>query len=367
MPLRRCGSEGRAGVRRGFAAAAAALALVLACNGASSGEERQRPRHYWEQPGGDGSVWNRPLGRGAIWGDANDPDTQDLRHGGIINPANDLGHTVWVGRRNDPIFFLTGDPRVGNARAIVRLHLPAEVYAPGPHPGDNNAVYFDPVGHWGLVFSSGNPTVIHGRRITGGLTETDDATSDSFGEDQETGLMGHSTAAGLIRRYDLEQIERGGHMRHMLRYATDAKYLKDASVDGVQKLGPKSWPQAYEDYQEPGVNLYTGRLAAGTTIGIPITTPMPPGLTRGGQELFWTLQHYGALFRDQAGGGVHFCVDQESDGSDIVAGMRRDLPMIVQLLAPLRNQHVGGRPFATSPKNGPGRRVDTGPPPLARR
>jgi hypothetical protein len=240
------------------------------------------------------------------------------------------------------------------------MHVPADVYAPGPFPGDNNIQLYDPINYFGMVFSMGDPTNIGGGEIQGGLNETDNGLVDTFGEDQETGLMGYDVAAGMIRQYDIDQINAGGHLRHMLRYATDAAYLKDASLDGVQKLGPNSWPQAYEDYQTPGVNLYHGDLPAGTTVGIPMTTPMPAGLTKGGQELFWTLQHYGALFRDQGGGGMNFSDDQYAATTDILAGMQQDAATIVQLLVPLRNQHVGGQPFASSPINGPGNRVDSG-------
>jgi glucose/arabinose dehydrogenase len=322
-------------------------------------------RNYYDQPGGNGSVWNTPLGDGAIWGNANDPDTQDLRKGGNINSPNNFGQTSWIGSTSDPTWQVTaGATRGDQADGTLSMHVPAGVYAPGPDGGDNNIQLYDPVDYFGMVFCMGDPTNIGGGQIQGGLRETDDATADNFGEDQETGLLGYDVAAGMIRKFDVDQINAGGHMRHMLRYATDAAYLKDASIDGVQKLGPNSWPQAYEDYQTPGINLYNGNLPAGTTVGIPMTTAMPAGLTQGGQELFWTLQHYGALFRDQAGGGMNFADDQDADTTDIVNGMKQDAATIVQLLAPLRNQHVGGQSFDTSPKNGPGNRVDTGPLPL---
>jgi hypothetical protein len=306
-------------------------------------------RNYYDQPGGNGSVWNTPLGSGATWNtNANDPEVQDMRHGGIINASNYLGVTVWTGKATDPLRSFT----MPNG-STIQIHVPAAAYSGGG--GDNNMDLMDPVSHFGSLYHV-DPT---GAKIT----EVDNATSDSFGEDQETGLNGFDTAAGDINGYDLSQIAAGGHIQHMLRYATSAIYLmNDAIHDNT--LGPNSWPQLKEDGQS-GINVYTGHLPAGTTIGIPMSTPMPNGLSKGGQEIWWTLQHYGALFRDQAGGGIHFTANQTTDGSAIVNQMRTDLPKIVQYLAPLTNQHVGGTSFVSSPVNGPGSRVDAGPPPLA--
>jgi len=314
------------------------------------------PRNYWDQPGGPGSVWNTPLGSGAVWGTDTDLDTSDLRHGGIINPAGQFGITIWVGGATDPIRDIQTD------NGMVQLHVPANAFITGG--GDGNVDLYDPINAPGKVFHVSQAR-LEGNTIVGTMTEVDDALSDSFGEDQETGLYGYGTAAGVITGYDMEKLAAGGHIQHMLRYATDAMYLMDAAIAGMgNQLGPNSWPQLYEDWQS-GINVYTGHLKAGTTIGIPITEQMPGGLTKGGQELFWTLQHYGALFRDQAGGGVHFQADQEAELSPLIDQMRQDLPTIVQYLAPLRNQHVGGQPLSSSPMNGPGARLDPGPPPLA--
>jgi hypothetical protein len=319
-------------------------------------------REYWQQPGGAGSVWNTPLGDGAVWGSANDADTQSLRHGGNINPADYFSVEIWTGKPSDPVETVTGSPTVGNNdNSTIQIHVPAGAYTSSG--GDGNTDFWDATNYPGLSLHVGQAQ-FNGNSVTGVMTETDNAMSDTFGEDQETGLTGYDTAAGSITGYDMQQIGNGGHMRHMLRYATDAMYLKDAGTNGSNKLGPTSWPQAYEDWQS-GINVYTGNLPAGTTVGIPMTTAMPANLTRGGQELFWTLQHYGALFRDQAGGGMNFDVDQIAQASSLIDDMRTDLPQIVQLLAPLRNQHVGGQSFTASPINGPGNRVDSGPPPLA--
>jgi hypothetical protein len=317
----------------------------------------QSCRNYWEQPGGNGSVWNTPLGSGAQWGSASDADTRDARQGGIINPAHEFGNPIYVGSATDPVKTYPGEDG-----KTYKIHVPANAAGGGGNNYTDNALnLMDPAGNFGKVFSLEHSNTK--------VAEVDDGTADNFGEDQETGLTGIETAAGTMNAYDMKQVGAGGHIRHMLQYATDAKYLKNAAADGVFKLGPSSWPQAYEDYQsqvnapgvDPNVNLYTGNLAAGTTLGIPMDAQMPAGLTKGGQELFWTLQHYGALFRNQAGGGIHFATNWDSDNDPLTEDMRKDAPAIVQYLAPLRNQHVGGKSFTSSPKNAPGQRVDSGP------
>lgn len=313
-------------------------------------------RRYWEQPGGNGSAWNTPLGAGAVWGKPTDPDTIDLRVGGIINPPSRFGVNVYTGRRSDPI------RSVQTVKSFVRMHVPADAFASAG--GDGNVDFMDPILHPGKIFHV-TQAVIRATTVTGTNLETDDAMAEDFGHDYDTGRFGYGTFAGTITAYDLAQIRAGGQIRHALRYATAANLLKDnATIRGGYRLKPDSWPQRYQDRQM-GIDIYTGNLKAGTTVGIPFETPMPPGLTKGGQALWWTMTRYPSFWRDQAGGGFHLAADQVAAADPLMDEMRKDLPLITQYLLPLRNQHIGGQPFTTSPINGPGPRVDSGPPPLA--
>ncbi len=121
------------------------------------------------------------------------------------------------------------------------------------------------------------------------------------------------------------------------------------------------------DFSGGSINTtYTGNLVAGTTLGIPMNTAMPSGLSFWGQQLFWNAQHYPWLFRDSSPGGLKLYCDQVVAANNTVFNqIATDLPTIVQLLRPLKNQHIGGTSLLATPKNGPGNRVDIGPPPLS--
>lgn len=336
-------------------------------------------RNYVDQPGGNKCTWNTPFGDGAVWGSSTDLDTIDARRGGFINSVDNFGCTIWIGKATDPVHTVKSTATYQRDPLItVQLHIPTGAFEPGPPAtaGDNPMCFYDPVLQPGKTFVVGtasvNGTFISnlqpGDIITGGFGEVDDATSDIYGEDQETGNYGYSITPGVITGYDVDPLRNPNwpRLQHGLRYSTDASFLKSGAIAGsADELGPSSWPQKKEDGQSPP-NVYTGNLVAGTTLGIPINTPMPGGLSFWGQQLFWNAQHYPWLFRDQAGGGMHLTVDQNvSANTTIMNQMNTDLPTIVQLLLPLRNQHRGGtvRTGATD-INGPGNRVDVGPPPL---
>jgi hypothetical protein len=335
-------------------------------------------RNYWDNPGGNGSVWVTPLGDGCEWGAASDPDTIDLRADtAAINKSDGYGVTIYVGRATDATYtpLVTGALPQRDPGFTANVHIPDGAFISRPYPGsDNPLVLYDPVNQFGkalffggVTVGDGSSNVIHpGASITSRVSEWDDATSDHFGEDRETGNWGYNWGPGIITGYDLDPAHNPNypHIQHMLRYSIGANHLKTNDINRSDTLKPDSWPDLKQDAQT-GIDVYTGNLKAGTTIGIPKDVPMPSGLSEGGQALWWCLQHYGAIFRDQAGGGIHFNVDQTIENSAMVSGMIADLQTIKQSLRPLRNQHRAGQDFVRFPKNGPGRRIDSGPPPLA--
>jgi hypothetical protein len=116
-------------------------------------------------------------------------------------------------------------------------------------------------------------------------------------------------------RYDLDPTRNPSRMapgvtaiQHMLRFTMDPSHFKANARTPAQGnpdypnglLAPNSWPDNYQDYQggDTPSNLYTGNLIYGTTVGIPIDVSIPTTLTTAGQQIFWTLQHYGAIPRD---------------------------------------------------------------------
>lgn len=346
-------------------------------------------RLWYRHPGGNGSVWNTPIGDGATWSAAGDADTIDIARGwngsnytagpvGIINTVDNFGFTQWVGTSGDSTYTIniavngrTQAPDNG-ATATWTLHVPTGAYSPGPYPADNSIGFFDTASGNTRIYGTGLNLAAPGFQPGGGpypgqLGEWDDATSDKMGEDADTGNSGFIVGIGTISSCDTDPSCNPVYpkIQHGLRYSTDAHLLKsNATTPGGQVLKPDSWPLRLQDGQTGG-NVYSGNLTAGATLGIPITTSMPAGLDANCQGLFWTMQHYGLYFRDQAGGGFHLTADQGASSSTWASSARSCLPQLVSLLRVMRNQHQTGQSFTTNPKNGPGNRLDTGPPLLA--
>jgi hypothetical protein len=346
-------------------------------------------RSYTDQPGTNACVWNTPLGDGAVWGIASDADTQSARVGGFINSTNNYGAVVWTSTSaSDPLIRFTGtgadyDNGTNGTKYDVTAHCVPGSYASGPFPGDNQYAFIDTITYPGIYYHFA-PLAIQSIAAGQGpynayFGGADDAMSDTFATDWETKHANFVQAAGLIRAYDLDTTKNLARVpgttltaiQHVLRYAHAPSSLK-ANANPANSdypngpLLPNSWPQYYQDFQSDSTpsNKYTGNLIYGTLLGIPSTVAMPTTLSNAGKQIWWTLQHYGAITRDASSGGFHLYADQNVSQAWIDQA-NNDLGTIVGYLCPLRNQHQGGQSFSTNPMNGPGTRLDVGPPALA--
>lgn len=352
-------------------------------------------RNSWEMPGATGSFWVTPFGNGTTYGAATDIDTIDIARGwdgsnftagpyGNINTTENYGNTYYVGKASDPVFSFsatlndrTQGPESGGTIS-AQLHVPVGAITGGPYGGggDYAMILSDPVNQPGRVYYFGQVSSVGiappGLQPGQGPFNTgqggwEDVTSPTFGHDADTGMSGFNLAAGLINYCDVDATCNPSFpkIKHGLRMSLDSHLLKDnAVVFGQQVLKQDSWPNRLQDFQQ-GINLYSGNLKFGTTLGIPLSTPMPGNLDANCQGMFWTMQHYPTIQRDMGGGGFNYTVDQVASVSSFIASVRSCLPQLVALMRPVRNQHQTGQDFTTFPINGPGTRSDTGPPPLA--
>lgn len=356
-------------------------------------------RLYYNQGGTNLSVWNTPIGAGAIAGLAGDADTISARFGGFVNPTSNFGAVVWVSTRStDPVFTFSGHgadyevvgPNHGSGTPLsVTAHCVAGSFTPGPHGGtffDGQYVFVDDVNHPGFYYhfapldftnlqAGQGPFTIdfNGNPLSAAV---ENALSDTFGQDWENQGANGVQAVGIVRAADLDLTLNPARIpgttltriQHALRYGHDASRLKANArttnnpdfPNGL--LNPSSWPELYQDFQS-GINVYSGNLIYGTTLYIPMSTAQPGGLTDAGKQLFDCLQRYGSIGREQAGGGYKLYADQNVS-TTWTNQANTDLPTLVGLLCPMRNQHQGGQSFVTNPANGPGTRLDTGPPAL---
>lgn len=342
-------------------------------------------RNAYNQPGSNASVWNTPFGSGAIWSNAYHnaicyvaPTTTGACTG-IINPVNNFGVTDYTSTSPaDPTFAFSGP----NGRTIApdnggtlsaTLHVPTGAFTPGPYPGDNPFILQDQTSEpnrqytWSGIQPSGvaPPGLQAGQ---GPFTaaegaEWDDITSDTYGQDYDTGLSGFNLGDGVINACDVSAACNPFYpqIKHALRYMLPVtNFASNATTPTGSVLNPSGWPDRLQDTQT-GPNVYTGTLPFGFTLGIPASTAMPAGLDANCQGLFWTLQHYPLFPRDAAAGGFHLSMDQTAITSAYGASATSCLPTLVNLLQVMTNQHQGGQSFATNPANGPGTRTDTGP------
>lgn len=353
-------------------------------------------RNPYFQPGSNVSAWNTPFGSGATWSAPTDADTIDIARGwngsnytagpvGIINDPTNFGTTYYIGGASGQGTYKfssnfngrSAGPAPDNGSTItVTVALPTGAVSPGPSGGDNPMIFEDYTNAPNRQYTFGQVVNGSGGYIqspglqpgqgpfTGSQGEWDDITSDTYGEDQETQLYGFNIGDGMITACDVTPSCNPNYpnIRHALRYATDAHLLKSNATDPSNgcTLAPNSWPQRCQDGQT-GINVYSGNLFAGATLGIPSTTAMPAGLDTNCQAYFHDRQHYPMFFRDQAGGGLHLTVDQTAYASSYITSIQGCLPQIDGLLRVLTNQHQGGQDFTVHPTNGPGTRVDPGP------
>jgi hypothetical protein len=338
---------------------------------------RTGTRNYYDQPGTNINVWNVPQNSGATWSLPGDADTLDLiRNAGFINSNSNFGSTCYVSQsRNDPVQTFNGTEYNTGIQVSVSAHVLVGSSSPGPFPGDNQYDFVDNVTpanigkyyHFGVAIQNLQPGQGPWGTFAGTQGGAENALSDTFAQDWENGKYNNSTAAGLIRAYDIDPLRNPAYpnIQHRLRYSIDVSVLKWNPVnpaDPASKQKPDSWPQLYSDFQSGG-QIYTGHLIYGSTVGIPSGVAMPGGMSVPGQMIFWCLQHYGAITRDAAQGGIHLCCDQ-----DVPQSWRDqaivDLRVITPLLRVMRNQHQGGQSFVTNPIGGPGTPLDAGPPQL---
>lgn len=359
-------------------------------------------RQYYNQPGTNNNVWNTPIGAGAIAGLATDVDTIAARTGGYINTASNYGAVVWYSNSaSNPTAAFTGTggdyartgPYYGSGTPFAATaHLVPGSYAAGPYPGDNQYVFIDnityPGEYWHFAPVSNLTSFAAGQgpfaAYFGGM---ENAMSDTFCQDYETGNANFVQAAGVIRAYDLDLTQNPALMpgsttltaiQHVLRYAHNTAVYQANAVTAENGnplypnglLAPNSWPQLYQDYQS-GTNVYSGSLVYGTQLFIPASVALPAtnpltgqAWTNAGKQLFWTLQNYGSISRDANQEGYCLYVDQNVPATWVTQA-QTDLPALTEMLCPMRNQHQGGQSFTTYPMNGPGTRLDVGPPPLA--
>jgi len=292
-------------------------------------------RSPWDIPFSSDSVWNIGIGANAKWGTDHDPDVMQLRQQkGVVN-AGSWGQPIYFGTLSDPLVIVRNTDRIFPI-APQRIHIPALARPAAPPGGDAHMAFYDAT-QPGRLWSYFGVSFDNGRDVTGGLTAklggvwetaTDGITNTtSPGSD-------YNFAVGTITNYDIAQ----GAINHALRLAIGTTALRSPGSTWTEAI---PWPNTHEDYDGP--RIYTGKIVAGSTFGIPDTTRLESlGLTRGGLMLAKALQDYGAIWRDACGDGyVAFYSTPENEANPLIRQMRADLSIIMPHVSILRNQGPG--------------------------
>ena len=294
-----------------------------------------------------------------------------------------FGQAVWVGGPNDPVIYCSGTDWYGKV-VSADIHIPVGAYPvqPPPSSGDSQITLFDttqPYKMWcfGAAVGFQRPPDQCPTRdtIAGGRVQMDDASSDHFGEDQETGLSGNNCGIGVISVFDLDPVRNPSRkIQHMLRYLCDShKMNPGAGGAPTQVLGPEAWPWRLQDFDAwtPGAfNAYDAPAGHGLPTGR--DNRHPPRCSDAALTNIWranALHVPTGVRRDIRGCITRIAWDpipcgRETGWQSADRGMNRDIAAIQKHVRPLCNQHRGGQSFAIHPKNGPGKRVASRPPPL---
>lgn len=258
------------------------------------------------------SPWNVPLGSGATFG------FREVAAGGEINTDNGFG--VSVGG--------AGYPLIDQAATRADHESHYSLIRPDGVTADEWYEYQDP----------GNPnrnSSVTDLRGSGLRTNAGPGT----GPHHQQRASQVSQLGGLIRLGDLEK----GVIPHALGIALPNRTLQSGYV----------WPAYGQDGDAR--SAYYGFVPMGSLVAIPSWIPMPTGLSRAGQMIWYALSHYGAYVVDRTGPPLVLFAEAAADTS--IDPARAELPAIVSQLRVVTNNsqyQVGG----------PGNRLAPFAPPL---
>ena len=133
--------------------------------------------------------------------------------GALIDPVTNYGDTVFTSSSaSDPVISFTSS---SNGRTIApdngstitaNMHVPVGAFAAGPYPGNGAITLMDKTSFPNRVYTWGGLSPINQLEppgiqagygpFSGSQGEWDDITSDTYGQDYDTGLSGYSLLPG---------------------------------------------------------------------------------------------------------------------------------------------------------------------------
>jgi hypothetical protein len=267
------------------------------------------------------SPWNTRIGADAVFSRGDDPITQDILAGHAVIHAGTWSMPIYIASAGDPFVRIHDEENTRDFRAQV----PAGAQ---PDPmGDAHLFVVDPAHRFVMemyrarILPDGNIVARRAFRIN--LSGRGMFLHD--GRYPGVRAMDASGFGGVLRNWEM----RAGHIDHALTFLLPPSRLKHGPV----------WPSSREDFW--GFRDYKGHVPIGTLIGIPPDVDVEKlGLSKGGLVLARALQRYGAYCDDSVGtDGIALSAEEASEGTPMIAEMRRDFPALHKYLRAIMNNH----------------------------
>jgi hypothetical protein len=265
------------------------------------------------------SPWNMPIGNQARYTAPDDARLQHLRRARAYVNIDEFSIQIFEATASDPLEQVEA---IAN-EASLEMYIP--VHAEPSRGSDRNLDVVQPDGvtlweHW---IMTGGP----------GAWRSQYAVSVRLDGDGISGgvrAYGGSTAAGLVREFELEE----GEIRHALALALCATQLRNGPV----------WPATTEDGGGTDTGDYSGLIPLGTLMAIPPSVDIDElDLSPAGAAIARAYQRYGGYVTDSAGSAVVAFVEPSTPAE--LRPSSRDAARILDALRIVENNSataVGG-------------------------
>jgi hypothetical protein len=285
-------------------------------------------RTWYNNPGQDGSFWVQPFYSSAQWTTTGSLITALRSATPLINLVGNYATPWVVGQATDPLVTVT------DGHNSIQVHIPLGTQIETPLDATNSSIggadATQPYLVWSISGAMMNTTSVQatGSVITGSFGMQIDDGAGMLMCDAVTGQPGTNNSLGGIQDYDLTQANANPNyvIQHMLCYSLSPNLINSTIV----------WPLLVAD------NSFTnsGSLPQGLTIGIPASTPMPSGLSRGAQLLWTNAQQYGWFFYNVAGNSqiAIDCYSKNTANAGLMSDVASSFAIILPYLSILNNQ-----------------------------
>ena len=290
-------------------------------------------------PFASNSIWNTPLGDGATGVSANLSGAATY-----TNISNGFGESVWNAGAPDK------NVDQNNSNVYAEGHISVinkdTRYSITSNYGQNGAIefykYYNGPGYGNHVNWLWYDTDLRGSGLFTNLSPHKGGNSFA-----RTHVAGTSSAAGVIRTFDITYAQTHGYFPHMLEVEMPGSKM---NYNG----GKAVWPGNGQDNNaSTSYTAGANGVPMGGTMFIPQSTAMPAGLSQITQWVFRTGQKFGFLLVDRNDNAFSFRAEGNVPQATIAPLQNGNFGAVLPLIKRMTNQYNG----TTGTLNGPGNRL----------